>query len=128
MGNEGVSGNAAADILQELQDGKWVDDARYAGCYAREKAAIAGWGAVKIRYHLRAKGIAPEAVKRALEELDDAEASRRMKDVLKLKWSEICRREKDERKRKMKMVRFALGRGYSSEDAFSVMNNYDCNI
>jgi len=118
---EGIVGEKAEEILQELRDGKWVDDVRYAGCYAREKASIAGWGAVKIRYQLANKGISPEAVSEALEEIDERRAEQRKMDVLGAKWREICRKEGDGMKRRAKILRFALGRGYSSEDAFSIM-------
>jgi len=121
LGREGIVGEKAAAILEELRDGKWVDDARYAGCYTREKASIAGWGPVKIRYHLAAKGIAPEAVRQALEEIDERRAEQRRTDVLEMKWREICRKEADGMKRRAKMLRFAMGRGYSPEDARSVM-------
>ena len=123
---EGVTEQEAEGILQELREGKWVDDVRYAGCYAREKALISGWGTVKIRFHLRAKGIAPEAVNQALEEIESAGAEKRRDDVLRNKWRELCRKEDDVRKRRMKLIRFALGRGYSAEDAFSIAGNDDC--
>ena len=38
--------------LKQLVDEKYVDDRRYAVAYARDKAAIAGWGKTKIKYML----------------------------------------------------------------------------
>jgi len=124
---EGVTGDKAAEMLKELQEGKWIDDVRYAACYAREKAATAGWGPVKIRYHLAAKGIAPEAVTQAMEEIDEGRAELRKVDVLEAKWREICIKEENGIKRKAKILRFALGRGYSSDDAFSIMKEKNSN-
>ena len=45
----------AARLVEELVRDRYVDDARYALAYAREKASIQGWGPVKIRFQLRAK-------------------------------------------------------------------------
>ena len=48
---------AAARITRSLVEERYVDDLRYAGAYVREKANIQGWGPVKIRFQLRAKGV-----------------------------------------------------------------------
>ena len=47
----------AMQVLQALVADKYVDDLRYCEAYAREKSSISGWGEVKIRYMLSAKGI-----------------------------------------------------------------------
>jgi len=117
----GVAGEEAGKILQELREGKWVDDRRYAGCYAREKADISGWGPIKIRYHLSMKGIAEEDIASALEDVDSQAASRRMSEVLGQKWDELCRKEGDRIKRRAKMMRFAAGRGYQMDDVWDVL-------
>lgn len=47
---------AAETVVESLKRDKYVDDVRYCAAYAREKASISGWGAVKIRYMLSHKG------------------------------------------------------------------------
>ena len=59
-------------VLEKLVEEKYVDDYRYSCAYARDKASIAGWGAVKIRYMLRAKGVAGEVIDAAIEEIDES--------------------------------------------------------
>jgi len=118
----GITGGEAAMALAELQNGKWVDDVRYAECFAREKAAVAGWGITKIRYCLGLKKIPPQVVEGALREIDAERAEKRKRDVLEIKWREIYRGEEDGMMRKMKMMRFALGRGYSADDVYEIIN------
>lgn len=103
---------AAAEIVAELVREKYVDDLRYASAFARDKSSISGWGAVKIRYMLSAKGIAKEVIQEAVAEIDDEKADSRMKKLLENKWRSL----KDDSQGRMKLIRFALGRGYFYED------------
>ena len=47
---------AAEAVVSALVAEGYVDDRRYAAAYAREKSALAGWGPVKIRTALLARG------------------------------------------------------------------------
>ena len=42
-------------MVAELKEDRYVDDARYAAAFAREKASLQGWGPVKIRFQLRGR-------------------------------------------------------------------------
>ena len=66
----------AVKVLNVLVEEKFVDDRRYATAFARDKSTIAGWGAVKIRYMLSAKGISKDIISEALEEVDDKDRYR----------------------------------------------------
>ena len=107
--------------LKVLIEEKYVSDLRYATAFARDKAAIAGWGSTKIRYMLSAKGIATDIVTEALEEVDDAKASDRLVRLLENKY----RNMKDDPQWKMKLFRFALGRGYSYDEINEIVKHYE---
>ena len=109
----------AMKILAVLVEEKYVDDRRYAEAYARDKAAIAGWGAVKIRYMLSAKGVSRDIISQALEEIDVRKADDRLKKLLENKYRTL----KDDPQRKMKLLRFALGRGYSYDEVSEVLKS-----
>lgn len=109
----------AMKILAVLVEEKYVDDRRYAEAYARDKAAIAGWGAVKIRYMLSAKGISRDIISQALEEIDARKADDRLKKLLENKYRTL----KDDPQWKMKLLRFALGRGYSYDEVSEVLKS-----
>lgn len=98
--------------LNKLKEEKYVDDLRYATAYARDKAAISGWGATKIRYMLSAKGVAKDVISEALNEVDEDKASSRLEKLLENKYKSL----KDDPQWKIKLLRFALGRGYSYDE------------
>lgn len=98
--------------INKLKEERYVDDLRYATAYARDKAAISGWGATKIRYMLSAKGVAKDVISEALNEVDEAKASSRLEKLLENKYKSL----KDDPQWKIKLIRFALGRGYSYDE------------
>ena len=111
---KGLEGDkeAADVVVQKLVEEKYVDDRRYCEAYAREKSSISGWGQVKIRYMLSAKGISKDVISQALTEIDAAKADTRLEKLLENKYRAL----KDDPQWKMKLLRFALGRGYSYEE------------
>lgn len=109
--------NRAEEVLKVLVSERYVDDLRYASAYARDKASISGWGEVKIKYMLSAKGIARDVIAKALEEIDEGKAESRLEKLLENKWKSL----KDDPQGKMKLIRFALGRGYGYEDISSLL-------
>ena len=60
----------AERLISALKKDGFVDDARYARSYCRDKALLSGWGAAKIRYNLVSKGIAGDVIEEALSEVD----------------------------------------------------------
>lgn len=109
----------AAKVLEALVKEKYVDDLRYAEAFARDKSAIAGWGAVKIRYMLSSKGIEREKISMALEEIDPGKADDRLKKLIENKYKSL----KDDPQCRLKLLRFALGRGYSYDEVSAVIDS-----
>ena len=110
---------AAAKVLETLISERYVDDLRYASAYAREKSSISGWGEIKIRYMLSAKGIDRDTISCALEEIDEKKADDRLHKLLENKYRTL----KDDPQWRMKLLRFALGRGYSYDEVNSVLKS-----
>lgn len=108
----------ASKVVGELVAEGYVDDFRYASAYARDKSSIAGWGSAKIRYMLAAKGVARDVIDRALGEVDESKADARMENLLRNK----CRTLKNDPQVKVKLLRFAVGRGYSYEESSRIIN------
>lgn len=110
---------AAAKVLDVLVSEKYVDDLRYATAYAREKAMIAGWGETKIRYMLSTKRIDRALVDQALTEIDSSKADSRLQKLLENK----ARTLKADPQIRLKLLRFALGRGYQYDDVVRVLQD-----
>lgn len=107
----------ATSVLESLKNDGYVDDLRYSEAFAREKAGISGWGIVKIRYALSLKGIDKEVISEALLSIDADTADARMERLLAGKYRSL----KDDPQCRMKLLRFALGRGYAYDEASSVI-------
>ena len=117
---KGLDGDreAAIKVVEKLVEEKYVDDRRYAEAYAREKSSISGWGQTKIKYMLSAKGISKEIILHAMTEIDAAKADLRLEKLIENKYRTL----KDDPQWKMKLLRFALGRGYSYEQINDIIN------
>lgn len=108
----------AEKVVETLVKEKFIDDLRYSSAFARDKASLAGWGQTKIRYMLSAKGISKEVITAALGEIDGEQAADKLERLMANKFKSL----KDDSQCRMKMLRFALGRGYDYEEASSVLD------
>lgn len=111
---------SAGEVVESLVKDSFVDDLRYAGAFAREKARLQGWGPVKIRFALRSKGIAPELIEEALETVDTQAASDKLSKLLQAKAASL---EGDPQK-KFKLIKFALSRGYEYDQIRDYISLY----
>lgn len=107
---EGIdAGQAAEEIVASLLEDRFVDEARYAAAFAREKSSLQGWGPDKIRYMLRAKGINSQTITAAFGEISPEAADKKMFSVLKAKYRTVA----DCPDARLKLLKYGLGRGYS---------------
>lgn len=118
-------GNAAAgkppftsaqmeSIVEALQKEKFVDDARFANAYVRDKARFSKWGSTKISYNLRGLGIDAQTVKEALAGNAALFEGDTLVKLLETKCRSLVKEEPVAKKRD-KLIRFALGRGFGYE-------------
>ena len=110
--------HAAKEVADVLVEDNYVDDLRYASAFARDKSAIQGWGEMKIRYMLSAKGVSRDVIDKALQEIDPDKADSRLEKLLQNKLKSL----KDDPQCRLKLLRFALGRGYSYDEVNSLIN------
>jgi regulatory protein len=61
------------EILNYLENEKFIDENRYARIFAVSKLRQKQWGKHKIKAHLKSKGISAEDIKDALDSLDNEE-------------------------------------------------------
>ena len=108
---------AAGKVVEQLVADKYVDDARYASAYAREKAGLQGWGPVKIRFQLRAKGVSDAVIASALREIEPGKAESRLEKLLAAK----ARTLEGDPQFRLKLLKFALSRGYEYDTVEAVL-------
>lgn len=100
--------DAADRVVASLLEDRFVDDARYAAAYVREKSNLQGWGPIKIRFQLRGKRISEEVITEALKEMDPAPAQARLERLA----AEKGRSLQGDPQRRLKLIKFLLSRGY----------------
>ena len=107
-------------VLQKLIELRFIDDARYAEAYTREKSAIAGWGARKIAQHLYQKGIAKEIVERTIATLEGGDQRAMLEKRLQRKLPSV--KAANDYELRGKLLRYALGLGYDYDMVISVID------
>ena len=100
-------------ILHRLLDEGYVDEARYARAFVRDKFRFSGWGRIKIAQGLRAKQIATTDIAEALEEIDEDDYRHALRESLKAKRHTL--RGKTDYETNAKLIRFAMSRGYETD-------------
>lgn len=109
---------AAGRVVEQLLADKYVDDARYASAYAREKASLQGWGPVKIRFQLRAKGVSDANIRAALEEVEPEKARAKLQKLLEAKAKTLA----GDPQFRLKLIKYALSRGYDYNVVEDIIN------
>lgn len=109
----GIDEEAQARIMARLVGEKFVDDERFTRAFVNDKIKYNQWGRRKIEQALWAKGIDSDVQRRVLDEIDENLYLDALRPLLKSKSCSISAR--NEFDRQMKLVRFAMGRGFSME-------------
>ncbi len=113
MDRWGLDCEAQARVLKRLVDDRYIDDKRFAQAFALDKVRYDKWGRRKVEQALWAKRI-DEAIRRdVLNSIDQDEYAKVLRPLLQSK-SRSVKAGSDYEKR-MKLVRFALGRGFDMD-------------
>ena len=100
-------------IMTFLHQHRFIDDARYAQAYAEDKFRFNHWGKQKIALMLHRKKIDPDLISQVLEALDTDTYQEACLTLLKQKMKSLAGEEPY--KRKAKLIRFGLSRGFDYE-------------
>lgn len=119
----GLTPAQAEDVLRRLGDEGYIDEERYARAYAHDKTTYDRWGKIKVRQALRLKGIAPEAIDSALDAIDDDGYRTGLREILARKAQSL--KAESGYARRMKLARFAAGRGFEPELVFETIDNME---
>jgi regulatory protein len=110
----GVEGDEAARIEQLLLADGYVDNARYARAFVREKSKFAHWGAIKIKAALQSKSIAGATIAEALQEINADAQPEILEKMLRRKSQTIA--AKSPQDLQAKLLRFGLSRGFAYDE------------
>ena len=112
----GVADDAARKVLSKLQADRFIDDARYAEAFVRDKLNLSGWGAYKIKTALRSKGVSKEIIDEVVAPMiDNTDMAERLEEIMRRKMRTL--KYSSAYDAKTKLIRFAASRGYELDEA-----------
>ncbi|MBQ7512511.1 MAG: RecX family transcriptional regulator [Prevotella sp.] len=100
-------------IMKELQKRRYFDDERYTQAFVNDKIRYTKWGRRKIEQALWQKHISQHISQQVLDAVDDADYVEVLKPLLRQRSRTI--KANSDYERNQKLVRFALGRGYTMD-------------
>lgn len=112
---------AEARIISRLERERYIDESRYAHAFVRDKFRYNRWGRVRIALELCRKGIASDLIDDALNELPEADTQETLRRLLQQKRPSV--KGKSDYEVKMKLIRFALSRGFETDDILKAVDD-----
>ncbi len=104
-------------IINALYEGDYLNTTRYCRAFSRDKLRFSHWGRYKIQQALHMKGLPDLDIREALNDFDDElydEYRSILTNVLEQKAHSI--HDEDDYIRRGKLIRFALGRGFTMDE------------
>ena len=105
-------------VVEFLKDEGFINDERYCRSFVKGKLNLKKWGVNKIKLSLIAKGVDREIIDEVISEIDQESYKEEL--VNRLKNKKI--NESDPYKRKAKLIRYAVGKGYSLSMVMEIVN------
>lgn len=116
----GIDEGTQARIMQQLTQARYVDDHRFAEAFIHDKIAFNGWGRRKIAQALWAKHVDEAVYTPLLDAVDEAQYLEALRPLVRQKYRSV--KAKTEYERAMKVIKFAVGRGFEFEEVQKCLN------
>ncbi len=100
-----------AKVMAYLTKEKYIDDERYCRFFVKDKIRFNKWGRRKVEQALYMKHIPSEISRPVLDEVPDSDYLSVLRPLLKSKERSV--KAKSEYEKNMKLIKFALGRGFT---------------
>lgn len=108
-----VDEQTQARLMARLVGERYIDDKRYAHAYVRDKIRYSHWGRRKVEQGLWQKHIDADIIEEALGEVDDSEYLEVLRPLLRQKARSTT--GKSDYERRMKLMKWAAGRGFTMD-------------
>jgi regulatory protein len=105
-------------IVDFLNDEGYINDERYCRSYVKSKLSLKKWGVNKIKISLISKGVDRDIIDTVVSEIDQDSYKEELIKLLENKKIN----ESDPYKRKAKLIRYAVSKGYSINDVMEIVN------
>ncbi|HEV8513549.1 MAG TPA: regulatory protein RecX [Cyclobacteriaceae bacterium] len=117
----GLPSTKVDEIISYLITEGFLNEERYAKAFAGGKFRIMKWGRLKIQRELESSGVSARNIARGLAEITSSEYSKTLLGLIKKKSNQV---EDDSLfKKKNKVARFVMGKGYEPELVWEAVND-----
>ena len=105
---------AKDEILLYLMKENYLNEERFTRSYIRGKFNIKNWGRIKIKIHLKQKGISEKLISKCMDEIDEDDYR---KIILQI-WNNYYERQKGlkDYQKKSKTIHYLISRGFEYEE------------
>lgn len=115
----GLSGSVVDKVINRLKKEKYIDERRFIRCYIHDKLTFNKWGKKKIALSLRRKQLPENLIDDLFLEFSDVSFGESLQPLLEKKWKSV--KGKSGYERRGKLIRYALGRGFSMDEVMACM-------
>lgn len=105
--------------MAELVEGGFLNEERFARTFARGKFRIKQWGKIRITQELKRRQISAYCIKKALEEIETEAYHATLRELLQKKEAQLQADLPPQRR--IKLLRYALQKGYEPELIYNVL-------
>lgn len=117
---KGFTDEETSEVCDYIEEVGLVDDDLYVKFFVEDSFLIKNKGARKIVYELKQRGIDDDKINEAIEEASDMQYDA-LKEAYERKL-EATKSETDEYKRKNKIIRFLISRGFDYSDIKDIVD------
>lgn len=117
----GISGEQKEQLITDLIVHRFLDEERFAESYVSGKFRIKQWGKVKIRQHLKAKFVPEYCVKKAIAQIDGNDYYATLQQLAEKKTAAL-KSEKNPFKKKAKIIRYLVSKGYEMDLIYEALS------
>lgn len=110
----GLDDGARRRNIEYLVANHYVDDTRYCRAFVNDKITYNHWGRRKIEQALWMKHVPESVYAPVLDEVPEERYEEVLRPLLQAKWPTI--KAATDYERSMKLIKFAMGRGFSIEE------------
>lgn len=119
----GLHSEEVESLIAELISSNFLNEERYAKAFAGGKFRIKKWGRVKIKLELKKKKISEYCIRKAMEEIDEREYLKVLRELIEKKGKEI--KGLKDYQRNYKIAQYAASRGFEQDLVFSLLKQQD---
>jgi regulatory protein len=117
----GLHTDAVENIIASLVTDNYLNEERFARAYAGGKFRIKKWGRIKIKLELKKRKISDYCIKKGMQEIDDKDYLKTLKEIILKKSKEI--KGGKIQLRNYKIAQYAASRGFESDLIWDLLKN-----